>query len=230
MSWLRYVIDHPDPCTEGVTRRGEYEPCDKPAVAVRLDDEKRPYAVCKHHTRGEMVPLRDLLGTSDREPGMDHGVAASTINHVRDVLDEAMDRQHTSADLAYALARAGLLVGQKPFILAIPTEHPAWSPTPPSVRFPGRQQPDGDDHPPHRTHPRQEGVRMSTWATTWSVRKRHLVGESFRHALYPMASAKCSGMIHLYPEGRPGRPIPAADSDAVMTLPACGVCAKKESA
>lgn len=45
-------------CTEGVSRRGEYQPCDKPAVAWRIDLEYlTEYPVCKHHTRGDMVPL-----------------------------------------------------------------------------------------------------------------------------------------------------------------------------
>lgn len=48
-------------CYEGVTRRGWFEPCDLPAVAVRIDPEgEGPYPVCKRHVRGEMVDLGDV--------------------------------------------------------------------------------------------------------------------------------------------------------------------------
>ena len=48
-------------CVEGVTRRDEYQPCNLPAVAVRIDPEEgEPYPVCKRHVRGEMVALADL--------------------------------------------------------------------------------------------------------------------------------------------------------------------------
>jgi hypothetical protein len=47
-------------CHEGVTRGGEFQPCDRPAVAMRLDPtEGTPYPVCVKHTRGPgMIPLR----------------------------------------------------------------------------------------------------------------------------------------------------------------------------
>jgi hypothetical protein len=49
-------------CHEDVTRKGESQPCEKPAVAVRIDPaDGGPYPVCKHHARGEMVSLADLL-------------------------------------------------------------------------------------------------------------------------------------------------------------------------
>lgn len=51
-----------DTCNEGGTVRGMYEPCDAPAVAVRLDpDERTPYPVCARHARGDMVPLEEVL-------------------------------------------------------------------------------------------------------------------------------------------------------------------------
>jgi len=53
-------------CTEGVTRRGIFEPCDLPAVAVRIDPEfDEPYPVCKRHVRGNMVPIVELFTPSD---------------------------------------------------------------------------------------------------------------------------------------------------------------------
>lgn len=49
-------------CTEGVTRAGEFQPCEKTAVAVRIDPEEGSwYSVCAYHARGDMVPLAELL-------------------------------------------------------------------------------------------------------------------------------------------------------------------------
>lgn len=48
-------------CHEEVTRGGYLQPCDKQAVAVRLDPEDNsPYPVCGYHSRGKMVPLTIL--------------------------------------------------------------------------------------------------------------------------------------------------------------------------
>lgn len=47
-------------CCEEVTRRGELQPCDKTAVAVRRDADG-DYPVCAYHSRGSMVPLSELL-------------------------------------------------------------------------------------------------------------------------------------------------------------------------
>lgn len=52
-------------CHEDVTRGGESQPCDKTAVAVRIDPEDDgPYPVCAYHARAEMVPLTDLLAAA----------------------------------------------------------------------------------------------------------------------------------------------------------------------
>lgn len=52
-------------CCEGVTRQGEFQPCDKTAVAVRFDaNDGQPYPVCAFHSRGRMMPLAELLGGS----------------------------------------------------------------------------------------------------------------------------------------------------------------------
>lgn len=48
-------------CDEGVTRRGEFQPCEAVPVAVRLDEEGHWYAVCARHVRAPMVPLSTLL-------------------------------------------------------------------------------------------------------------------------------------------------------------------------
>ena len=61
MSDLAFVLRFPALCIEGVTRRDEYQPCDKPAVAVRIDPESGLYPVCARHARGEMVLLVVLI-------------------------------------------------------------------------------------------------------------------------------------------------------------------------
>lgn len=59
-------MGHLDYCPMGVTRAGEFEPCDKPVVAVRwVEFEGVEYAtpVCVAHCRvGQMVPLIELKG------------------------------------------------------------------------------------------------------------------------------------------------------------------------
>jgi hypothetical protein len=50
-------------CHEAVSRDGYSEPCDKTAVALRIDPtEGSPYPVCAHHSRGvEMIPLANIV-------------------------------------------------------------------------------------------------------------------------------------------------------------------------
>lgn len=62
---LAFIRKFPNECTEGVTRKGEFQPCDKPAVAARRDPEEGGwYPVCSHHARGSlMVPLAELVRT-----------------------------------------------------------------------------------------------------------------------------------------------------------------------
>jgi hypothetical protein len=57
-------------CHEGVTRGGEFQPCDKPAVAMRIDvtEDGRPYPVCAKHARRPMVPLADLIADCNGGP------------------------------------------------------------------------------------------------------------------------------------------------------------------
>jgi hypothetical protein len=53
----------PDECQEGVSRKGEFQQCDKAAVALRFDPEFEGdvYPVCAYHARGRMLPLREIL-------------------------------------------------------------------------------------------------------------------------------------------------------------------------
>lgn len=64
-------------CHYGVTRQGEYQPCDKPAVGERVDDEYpyNPYPVCQRHfnkRKQPTLPWRDMTvqkyipGTDER--------------------------------------------------------------------------------------------------------------------------------------------------------------------
>jgi hypothetical protein len=58
-----YVEQWPEECVEGVIREGWEGPCEKPAVAVRVDPvDGGVYPVCAYHARGQMVALRDVLG------------------------------------------------------------------------------------------------------------------------------------------------------------------------
>jgi hypothetical protein len=45
-------------CHYGVTRKGEFQPCDKPAVGERVDDEfpHNPYPVCSRHFNKRKQP------------------------------------------------------------------------------------------------------------------------------------------------------------------------------
>lgn len=57
------ALRYPQLCSEDVTRKGESQPCEKPAVALRVDpNEGTPYPVCSYHSRGEeMVPLERIV-------------------------------------------------------------------------------------------------------------------------------------------------------------------------
>lgn len=77
--------DYLSTCHEGVTRRGEYQPCAKPSVAMRNDPETGdPYPVCSYHARGDMVPLVDVL-EGNRKTVLDDlptAVVVITASHV----------------------------------------------------------------------------------------------------------------------------------------------------
>jgi hypothetical protein len=61
-------------CHEDVTRKGESRPCDKPAVAARIDPtEGNPYPVCAKHARGLMVPLASLLAAAPPDSALATG-------------------------------------------------------------------------------------------------------------------------------------------------------------
>ena len=59
---MSIALGHPQQCHEEVTRRGELEPCDNMAVALRMDpEESEPYPVCARHARANMVSLEDVV-------------------------------------------------------------------------------------------------------------------------------------------------------------------------
>lgn len=61
MSEIRRFMEY-GLCHEEVVRDGDAQPCEKTAVAVRIDPEDHdPYPVCAYHARGEMVALTDLI-------------------------------------------------------------------------------------------------------------------------------------------------------------------------
>lgn len=58
---VRAAAKYPE-CHEEVSRGGEAQPCDKWAVAVRIDPNGGgPYPVCAYHSRADMVPLSRLV-------------------------------------------------------------------------------------------------------------------------------------------------------------------------
>jgi hypothetical protein len=57
---LSHVVAFPHTCHHETSRRGEAQPCEKPAVAVKLH-EGEPFPVCAYHSYGQMVPLVALL-------------------------------------------------------------------------------------------------------------------------------------------------------------------------
>lgn len=59
---MSIALGRPEQCHEDVTRRGDSEPCDKPAVALRIDPEEgEPYPVCARHARADMVTLEQIV-------------------------------------------------------------------------------------------------------------------------------------------------------------------------
>lgn len=67
---LRKIVARFAVCHEEVSRRGESQPCDKTAVALRYDPaEGSPYPVCAYHSRTDMVPLTDLRAALDTGRG-----------------------------------------------------------------------------------------------------------------------------------------------------------------
>jgi hypothetical protein len=59
---MSIALGHPQECHEEVGRGVEVEPCEKPAVALRIDpQESEPYPVCARHARAPMVPLVDIV-------------------------------------------------------------------------------------------------------------------------------------------------------------------------
>jgi hypothetical protein len=60
--WMRVALGRPEECHEEVSRRGIAEPCEKVAVALRIDpNEGTPYPVCARHARANMVPLESIV-------------------------------------------------------------------------------------------------------------------------------------------------------------------------
>lgn len=64
----RTALENVAACHEGVTRRGEYVPCDRPAVGLATDPEEGgDYPVCPHHIRGRGVPIVEVLARHEAE-------------------------------------------------------------------------------------------------------------------------------------------------------------------
>lgn len=68
MNKFGFVLKFPEKCCVEVSRCGNSEPCDKPAVAVTVGAEayELHWPICKSHIRGrELVPLSELLRAQD---------------------------------------------------------------------------------------------------------------------------------------------------------------------
>lgn len=52
-------------CHESVSRKGQVQPCDRPAIGMRVDPDTSAtpsvYPVCVGHARHSMVPIADTL-------------------------------------------------------------------------------------------------------------------------------------------------------------------------
>ena len=73
-------------CDEGVTRRGEYQPCEKVAVAIRHDPEDGGfYPVCAYHAHADMVPLVEVLAAREGSPDGSRMVRNARVEAIRDV-------------------------------------------------------------------------------------------------------------------------------------------------
>lgn len=61
--WLRNALGSPQRCAENVTRKGEEQPCDRTAVALRVEPEEpeQCYPVCGYHARADMVTLEQIV-------------------------------------------------------------------------------------------------------------------------------------------------------------------------
>lgn len=98
-------------CHEGVSRNGEFQPCDKPAVAERWDERAEfPgwYPVCPYHTRGKCRPLmivRAALESELRESQVWAEWFAAERDALRATLDEIAAPLKSVADTLAFSAR-----------------------------------------------------------------------------------------------------------------------------
>ena len=88
-------VRHGRECHEGVARKGEFQPCDKPAIALRDSREDDAYyPVCAYHARGFCLPL------------VDPDDAAALVAAIRAVQQIAFDPDIVSA-LEHGVVRDG---------------------------------------------------------------------------------------------------------------------------
>ena len=81
---LSFTLRFPKECTEGVNRGDQYEPCGRPAAAVRIDVEGGTYPVCAQHSRARMVPLTEVLAAIEAQVRAQ--IAAEIEAHRRDTV------------------------------------------------------------------------------------------------------------------------------------------------
>ena len=86
-------------CTEDVVRAGESQPCDKPAVAFRLDPNFwGAYPVCAHHARADMMSLPDVIAAV-------RGQIAAEIEGYAEATSDLIDSPNVARPVFVELAR-----------------------------------------------------------------------------------------------------------------------------
>lgn len=109
---LDYVRKFPDKCDQEVTRRGESQPCELPAIAAGVWDHQA-YAVCLTHAKRAgvrgLVPLADLIGQVSQHDTSVSSASALTPEPAREPVAWGLyDRTGTLVSVVTAFPAGGL--------------------------------------------------------------------------------------------------------------------------
>ena len=52
-------------CAEEITRHGQLQPCDRIAIAHRIDTDNHTYPVCRRHLRAPIAPIATITHRED---------------------------------------------------------------------------------------------------------------------------------------------------------------------
>ena len=95
---LDMALRFPCECTEGVARGDEFEPCDKPAVAVRIDVEHGTYPVCARHARAPMVSLAAVISAAKVDEAQIRASIAAEFDALAAKLTASIARMEPGSD------------------------------------------------------------------------------------------------------------------------------------